>query len=256
MNKFSYFMVIIIVIILSVYIIISTSDKDSEAMDVKDKVKETIFDLNRHLINYDIFKSQIINKKTELYDKYKKAENLNEKKEILNDCKKYLIRTITGKMFDFWYGTHWSFSGTTQTPRSGYIACGYFVSTVLHHSGFNIERYKLAQQPSSLIIKTLCYSKSIKTFNSLDKLNSYLKNNPNSLYILGLDKHVGFIYKYNNEAYFIHSSYTKERSVTKEKLIQSSAIQQSNIYVIGNLLDNVSILLKWLDGSRITTITH
>jgi hypothetical protein len=249
-------MVIIIVIILSVYIIISTFDKDSQAMDAKDKVEEASFDLNQHLINYDIFKSQIIDKKTELYEKYKRAENLEEKKEILNGCKKYLIKTITGKMFDFWYGTNWSFSGTTQTPRSGYIACGYFISTVLYHSGFNVDRYKLAQQPSSLIIKTLCYSKSIKTFNSLDKLNSYLKNNPNSLYILGLDKHVGFIYKFNNEAYFIHSSYTKKRSVTKEKLIQSSAIKQSNIYVIGNLLDNVPILLKWLDGSKITTITQ
>ena len=31
---------------------------------------------------------------------------------------------------DEWMGTPWDFSGTSQVPRKGSIACGYFVSTV------------------------------------------------------------------------------------------------------------------------------
>ena len=46
---------------------------------------------------------------------------------------------IIDEIFSAWIGTRWDFDGTSQTPREGRIACGYFVSTVLRDAGFDVE---------------------------------------------------------------------------------------------------------------------
>src|SRR5687768_13237846 len=53
---------------------------------------------------------------------------------------------LTEKLIPHWLTTPWSFEGHTSIPRQGKIACGYFVSTTLLHMGFNVNRYKFAQQ--------------------------------------------------------------------------------------------------------------
>ena len=54
--------------------------------------------------------------------------------------------SLLNKIIPFWEGTEWSFEGHTSKPKSGKIACGYFVSTTLQDIGLNLNRYKLAKQ--------------------------------------------------------------------------------------------------------------
>ncbi len=253
MRKFSY--ALIILLVLTVVIYFCTSGDNIEGSTESLTEDKDIFSLDDHIAKYELLRENIIVEQKNLGKSYAEAVTTESKKKVLNLTKKYLVEIITQKMFDFWYGTKWSYDGTTETPLSGEIACGYFISTVLKHSGFNLDRYKLAKQPSSLIVKSLCHKSTIKIFNSSKQIESYLENNSNSLYILGLDKHVGFVFKYGDNIRFIHSSYTLGRSVMSEPLSDSVAISSSNMCIKGNLLDNVSILEKWLKNEKIKIIT-
>ena len=92
-------------------------------------------------------------------------------------------------------------------PKKGEIACGYFVSTTLRRIGFNLRRYKLAQQYSSGIVKSLCNQIKYVRNNDAEKLFRYIRSQPNQLYIVGLDNHVGIISKESGGIYFVHSSW-------------------------------------------------
>ncbi len=254
MRKFAYVLIALLILIVLIYFYVSNhNDNSTNNNNLQDNTEK--FSFKKHIAKYEVLKKGIMLKQNEFRESYNKSLSKNDKKRVLNDTKRYLVDVITNDVFKFWYGTKWSYDGTTETPLSGDIACGYFVSTVLVHSGFNLDRYTLAKQPSSLIVKSLCHKSTIKTFNNVRHLTSYFEDNSNSLYILGLDNHVGFVFKHNESIYFIHSSYTRGRSVTKEILKDSDAINSSKLYVVGNLLDNIQILDKWLKGERIKIIT-
>ena len=68
------------------------------------------------------------------------------------------------RLLEYWKGTRWSYSGTSQVPKRGKIACGYYVSTVLEHAGFAVDRVDLARQPSEQIIRTLVPDAAIERF--------------------------------------------------------------------------------------------
>ena len=63
-----------------------------------------------------------------------------------------LFNSMIDSIFPAWMGTNWDFNGTSNVPKQGEIACGYFVSTTLKHVGFNLNRYKLAQQAASVVL--------------------------------------------------------------------------------------------------------
>ncbi|NJO00489.1 MAG: hypothetical protein HC880_01315 [Bacteroidia bacterium] len=131
------------------------------------------------------------------------------------------------------------------------IACGYFVTTVLTHSGLGIDRYEMARKASWRLIEALCQEESIRTIrnNNVDSLFSYLNTQPDGIYLLGLSKHVGFIVKHKEETYFIHSRKPRYVGVIKEFADKSPTVLESGIYVIGNLLDNDAIIQNWLTQS-------
>src|SRR6478609_2933662 len=76
---------------------------------------------------------------------------------------RYFQQTLYQKMVPYWLGTTWDFNGYTAIPGQGTVACGYFVSTTLRHMGVNVNRYKLAQQYSHAIVKSLCQHDTIFT---------------------------------------------------------------------------------------------
>ncbi|WP_128414272.1 hypothetical protein [Chryseobacterium sp. Leaf394] len=163
-------------------------------------------------------------------------------KEFLNQIKskteaekrKYFLRYINYDIPEYWQGTPWSFGGTTRNPQSGTIACGYFVTNILSDFGIKIERVYLAQQPSSVMIKKLCTE--IKYFNKREDLENYILSKPqNTVYIVGLDFHTGFITRENRDTYFIHSNYIQNKGVVKEKTESSKALNASKTYMIGTL---------------------
>ena len=184
---------------------------------------------------------------------FKKDLGHRNMSEVIPVAKKYLYKTLNDSLFHFWLDTKWDFNGITEIPRSGSIACGYFVTTTLRHAGFKIDRVKLAQQAASIIINTLCDQKSIKIFSNknLTGLKEYFKSIDEGLYIIGLDNHVGFIQKKDTSAYMIHSSGVSPHKVMIQNIHECGPVLWSSFHMIGNLLGNKNVLEKWIKGEEI-----
>ncbi|MFI5162244.1 MAG: hypothetical protein ACHQHN_13280 [Sphingobacteriales bacterium] len=182
------------------------------------------------------------------YSEFKKTVNDN-KNLLINhptkDIRNYLFKLVDGDIFDYWEGTPWDFYGKTLQPKTGSIACGYFVTTTLTDLGFKIDRVGLAECRSGDMIKKLCMG--IHSFNSLDKLSSYLAKQPvNSVFIVGLDFHTGYVIKTTTGCYFMHSYYFKKQGVIKEKIDESPALSSNKFFMIGSLTANENLLRKWI----------
>ncbi len=157
------------------------------------------------------------------------------------DFEEYLLNEIV----PFWYETEWDFNGYTDIPGQGVIACGYFVSTTLKHSGLNINRYKMAQQAGLHEAQTLALiDKNYITVYGIDNLMETLKNDyEDGLYFVGLDNHVGYLYIKNGTPYFLHSNYIEDR-VQIQKAYYADAFQ-SNVYVVAEISTNEELMAKW-----------
>jgi hypothetical protein len=188
-----------------------------------------------------------VNKEVE-YIQFKTAVNTNKNllsKHPTKDISNYLFKLIDEDIYNYWIGTPWEFYGTTQRPKSGSIACGYFVTNTLTDLGFKINRVGLAEVRSGDMIKKLCVG--IESFNSLNKLNGYLAKQPvNSIFIIGLDFHTGYIVKTATNCYFLHSSYIKKEGVVKEKINTSQVLSTNKFFMIGSLTANENLLRKWV----------
>ena len=95
------------------------------------------------------------NYQAKLDSSIKKLKNLNSDSMVSESF--YYV--MTDSVFPDWMGTKWDFNGVSNVPGKGMIACGYFVSTTLKHIGFNLNRYKLAQQAAYTVIDVLCGEK-------------------------------------------------------------------------------------------------
>lgn len=178
---------------------------------------------------------------------------------IISEASLYFAKTLSTIIIPQWYGTKWNFNGYTNTPKEGYIACGYFVSTTLKHIGLNINRYKMAQQSAINEVKTVSISSNpiILKNISIEELDTYCsKNLAQGIYIIGLDNHVGYLLRKNETTWFIHSNYLEPSEVIKEKLISSQALSNSYSYAIGVISTNSDFILKWIQQDPITIITN
>ncbi len=178
--------------------------------------------------------------------------NTGDRELIRSQAKQYLYKMLTDSSFYYWYGTRYDFNGTTEKPQQGQIACGYFVTTTLSHLSFYLPRRKLAQQAASVIIRTLCDKNSIQVFNTRAKLKKYMNKQPQGVYILGLDTHVGFMWKAPDGLWFVHSSYSGNKQVSKEKWNESTVISKSKAFYIGALSENKHLIEDWIQGKSIT----
>ncbi|HZY39680.1 MAG TPA: hypothetical protein VFE53_23655 [Mucilaginibacter sp.] len=182
------------------------------------------------------------------YNEFK--ESVNNNKSLLidhptKDIRIYLFKLIDEDIYNYWVGTPWDFYGTTRQPKTGSIACGYFVTNTLTDLGFKIDRVGLAEGVSGDMIKKLCVG--IHSFYSLNKLNSYLAKQPvNSVFIIGLDFHTGYVVKTAAGCYFFHSSYIKKQGVIREKIDASQALSTNKFFMIGSLTANEGLLRKWV----------
>ena len=184
------------------------------------------------------------------YEKY--LTNLNTQKESIDSAdwdkaRGLLFTTINDNLPHYWIGTKWDFNGTTEIPKSGTIACGYFLTTTMKQTGYDIKRVWMAQQASSVLIKAYC--SDIKILSSLEKVTQYLNTQPDSSsFIIGLDFHTGFVTKGVDGTFIIHSNYIGDEGVVKEP-IQSAAVLANNKYfMIGNLgmrKDQIQTWMNW-----------
>lgn len=179
-----------------------------------------------------------------------------EKKQLTDAARNRLYSALIDRLFPFWYGTPWDYNGTTQTPQKGKIACGYFVTTLLRHAGFDLERVKLAQQSSEKIIRTLVSEKYIVRLNkiTMEDFVSASRAMGNGLYLVGLDTHIGFLLVQDNELRFIHAAYSAEGMVKSEPVWQCKVLMKSKFRVVGKLLSDEKTIEGWLLNNKFTTV--
>src|SRR5688572_14401155 len=143
-------------VLITIFLFVSCSVKNEHELP-EDSLYFELSEIDHEalMMKYSALKSNIEKKRKAL-----SADDSNK------DARKFFVATLTDSIFHYWYDTEWDFNGITQEPRKGDIACGYFVTTTLLHSGFDLDRVKIAQQPASIIIRTLCRKESIKTFSN------------------------------------------------------------------------------------------
>jgi len=176
----------------------------------------------------------------------KKLKNLSSDSIISESF--YFV--MTDSVFPDWMGTKWDFNGISNVPSKGMIACGYFVSTTLKHVGFNLNRYRLAQQAASKVIDVLCGENKMKSVLEADIIQKLKSRGNNRLYVVGLDYHVGFLAVENDSVCFIHSDYFNGKVVC-EKASESISFSSTNAYVYGELTNNPLLFTKWNKGIKI-----
>jgi hypothetical protein len=178
----------------------------------------------------------------------------NNLKNSADSLKKQALELfILNQLIPYWYKTPWDFNGYTETPKKGVIACGYFVSTIMKHAGFNVDRYKLAQQNPLNEAKTISAGDSIEFYevNSSQLQKIFNAEKQEGLYFVGLDFHVGFLLFRNKELYFIHSNYIGAEGVIFEKAIYSEAFNAASAYRIAEISTNEKLLEKWVSNSEL-----
>lgn len=159
-------------------------------------------------------------------------------------------------IFPYWYGTDWDFNGVTEEPLKGKIACGYFVTTVLRDAGYPIQRIKMAQCASLVMIKSLTNKLDYFSNSPYDEFIQKVSSRGKGLYVIGLDCHTGFLYHDGKELFFIHASYLGERQVVKEKAALNSILKQSKFKVVGYLSLDEKFISRWLNSQNENTHTN
>ena len=74
------------------------------------------------------------------------------------------------------------------------------------------------------------------------------------LYIIGLDRHVGFIVQVGSASFFIHSDGATHRCVVKEPLASASSLRNSRYRIVGKVSADDALVGCWLSGDRIVTL--
>ncbi|XOV67705.1 MAG: hypothetical protein ACFHU9_00775 [Fluviicola sp.] len=185
--------------------------------------------------DYNTIKADILRKKATQHSK--------------EDFENFLLNEI----IPHWYGTEWDFNGYTAIPNQGEIACGYFVSTTLEHIGIVVNRYHLAQQAGLNEAKSLAIvDANYFTVYGWAALHDTMRSYRDGIYFVGLDNHVGYLYKEGPQLYFIHSNYIEDK-VMIEKAAYSQAFK-SNIYVVAKLSTNELLLERWRTGERVEVV--
>ncbi len=203
------------------------------------------------ITNYNSIKNTIEKNRKELQISFQTSVNKNE---IIDKASKKLTSFLLDDVINHWYETKWSFEGHSEIPKQGTISCGYFVSTTLRDVGFNLNRYKLAQKSPEEEAKVIACGTSIEKRENISKqeLKKYFLKQKDGIYFIGLDFHVGYIYKNNQEVYFIHSNYIDNRGVVKENIENSNAIVSEKYYIV-NITHNQNLVKKWLFKEVIRT---
>lgn len=256
MNKLSLYLLVIFILLQGCQIkkedkqpiknVENTNKLDSltyvEQLKKQEKAKDP-FDIEVDLNNYQNLKQQIKKEQKSL----KKRSDINQAKKI-ELAQAYMSEMLVDSIFIYWLGTKWDFNGYTEKPREGEVACGYFVSTTLRDLGIRLNRYKIAQKAASEIVSSLCDQQSITRLSSLDKLKEFLENvEEQEILIVGLDYHVGFLFKKDNKSYFAHSNYINRKGVEIELIENSTALKNTQVYVVGNFTKNKKVVGNWLN---------
>ncbi|MGI9239928.1 MAG: hypothetical protein ACR2RV_03960 [Verrucomicrobiales bacterium] len=208
------------------------------------------------LPSYDEAVAQLHQQRTDLREAYRLARGTAERREVIGLARQALVAGLFENLMPHWLGTRWDFNGISEVPGEGKIACGYFVSTLLRDAGLSVERIRMAQQASQNIIRSLTSSDYMVSFHGGEYRDFVrgMEGLGDGLYIIGLDRHVGFIVQGAEGSFFVHSDGGAHQCVVKEPLAQASALQQSRYRIVGCVSADDSLIGRWLSGEEIPTV--
>ena len=118
--------------------------------------------------------------------------------------------------------------------------------------GVVLDRIRLAQEPSEVLIRSLIDSKSIKRFSdvSIEEFLAAIREWGKGLYVVGLDMHVGIVVFDDMGLRFIHSTYVEPACVVLEDAEKSVILTGSRYRVLGRLSADQYFVLAWLKGGH------
>lgn len=200
---------------------------------------------------YEVLKSEAERWKARLSKRYQSAEGA-ARREVEHDAA-VVLETLLPEMIRCWLGTPWAFEGTSDTPGEGEIACGYFVATVLRDAGFVVDRYKLAQQPSSKILHTFVPERAcmLTVGEAWPDFAARMNRADRGVWLVGLDTHVGFLVTSGDGFRFLHSSGSAPYQVVDEASADAAVLQRSSWRMTGRLLSDKALIRKWLTGETL-----
>lgn len=195
--------------------------------------------------SYTTLRAELLEVRTQLAQNLVAAKSTSERDAVLKIARERMFDELVNRIFPAWYGTTWDFNGTSETPRQGKVACGYFVSTTLRDLGITLNRYRIAQLYSHDIVRRLAVT--TQTFSSVSATLEALGREPGTgLYVVGLDQHVGFLVRLvSGEMRFVHSSYGQPAEVVSELAKDSEILSQSKKFVLGRVDDPRGLVEKW-----------
>ncbi len=205
--------------------------------------------------DYKVLKADLAAKRDSMGKVYTQGDSTKQN-EVLTSCRLALRSHLENDLIPCWYGTEWDFNGISQVPGEGMIACGYFVSTLLRDLGYDLERYKLAQQASLNIVRSLSPKEHRKDWSDISTttLTARVQKMAKGFYVVGLDNHVGFLlHDDDGSVWFLHSSYMDPVAVVRERATESEPLAASNRYVLG-YLESDWLIRKWLLHEKVATV--
>lgn len=188
-----------------------------------------------------------------------KAANNTKKEAIRKDAGIYITEQLINHLFPHWYGTRWSFDGYSAVPNQGEIGCSYFVSTNLLHVGFNLNRYRLAQQGPVSEAYSLAIEEDPIRIDLTGDFDGFVpevqKKCAEGLYFIGLGhSHVGYLYYREKECYFIQSSYGKSGQVEIDYAKDSDILTGFSNFVLVPITSNKTLVETWLTGEEVIVV--
>lgn len=205
---------------------------------------------------YSQLKRDISSQQAKFLVAYNKHSDSSHQDSIILQAADYITETLVNQIIPYWYGTTWDFSGYTDKPNDGEVGCSYFVSTTLLHAGFNLNRYKLAQQGPLSEAKSLLLQDSVLQLEGLENMRTTVLNNQSDgLFFLGLEhSHVGYLLKRQGEVFFIQSSYDESMSVIIEKAMHSQVLGSYVSFYLVPITAQKELIRAWILKKAITII--
>lgn len=197
---------------------------------------------------YDIIKDKIENQRLAFQFRIGNAASEEEKNSIIVEAQDYLSKVMVSDIAPSWYGTPHDYNGASNKPGDGKIACGYFVSTVLNHLGFRFDRKLLGRQNSPYIIEAFSHPTLVKTtwLQDYNEFVADIKADGPGVYIVGMDRHVGFVAYDGDKLAFIHSY----KTVQSQPINERSLLSISKWRMMGKTF-GFALVAQWIRGETI-----
>ncbi len=201
---------------------------------------------------YAVLVSELERWRLDLAKSHAAAKNDVARKSVEEDAR-VILEQVLPAMMRCWLGTPWDFNGTAAAPGAGQVACGYFVATVLKDAGFQVDRYKLAQQPSENILRSFLPKNScvLTVGKDYPAFAASVELAEPGIYLVGLDTHVAFLVVRPDGFRFIHSSGSRPWCVVDEGRDEADVLAKSNWRMLGNLTSDAGVLRRWLKAEKI-----